>query len=216
MSKLKGFFTEKESGELDKEIANLRNKLSSLNESLEYIAFKIEQRLGVDADEFTEIKISSKNINKEKVFDNWIIDWINIPGKKNFSQVKKDYIEAINLGVLNDPDLRCSNIITDGITEDHLNALLNFVKKYTKKSHNYYDPEYRKLRLKVFLRDGEVCGKCKAIPAHGKSLTIDHIKPVSKYPELAMDIDNLQVLCWECNQSKSNKHNTSYRNEGTK
>lgn len=45
----------------------------------------------------------------------------------------------------------------------------------------------------------------------GTSLTIDHIKPVSKFPDMAMDIDNLQVLCWECNTEKSNKHYTDYR-----
>lgn len=79
------------------------------------------------------------------------------------------------------------------------------------KKFDYYSPEFRKLRLDVFLRDGEKCGKCGAIPKAGTSLTIDHIKPVSKFPELAMDIDNLQVLCWECNQGKSNKHYTDYR-----
>jgi hypothetical protein len=74
------------------------------------------------------------------------------------------------------------------------------------KKFDYYSEDFRKLRIQVFLRDGEVCAYCKAIPSPGLSLTIDHIKPVSKFPELALDIDNLQVLCWECNQKKSNKY----------
>lgn len=70
---------------------------------------------------------------------------------------------------------------------------------------DYYDEDFRKLRLQVFLRDGEICATCGAKPEPGLSLTIDHIKPVSKFPELARDISNLQVLCWDCNQSKSDK-----------
>jgi 5-methylcytosine-specific restriction endonuclease McrA len=76
---------------------------------------------------------------------------------------------------------------------------------------NYYSEDFRKLRLNVFQRDGEKCAKCGAIPKPGTSLTVDHIKPVSKYPNLAMDEDNLQILCWDCNTKKSNLHNTDYR-----
>jgi len=76
---------------------------------------------------------------------------------------------------------------------------------------DYYLKEFRKLRLQVFLRDGEICACCGARPKEGISLTVDHIKPVSKFPELSMDINNLQVLCWDCNQKKSNKHFTDYR-----
>jgi hypothetical protein len=79
------------------------------------------------------------------------------------------------------------------------------------KEADYYDEDYRRCRLEVMLRDGEVCAKCGARPSEGKSMTIDHIKPVSKHPELFLDKDNMQVLCWECNKSKSNKHSTDYR-----
>lgn len=33
---------------------------------------------------------------------------------------------------------------------------------------------------------------------------IDHIKPISKYPELHLDLNNLQVTCPDCNVRKSN------------
>ena len=80
-----------------------------------------------------------------------------------------------------------------------------FENDYFKK-FDYYSEDFRKLRLQVFLRDGEICAYCNEKPKPGVTLTIDHIKPVSKFPELALDIDNLQVLCWECNQKKSNKY----------
>jgi len=94
-------------------------------------------------------------------------------------------------------------------------SLPDLIEEYITKKEtkfDYYKPEYRKLRHEVFLRDGEICAKCGAVPRPGVSLTVDHIKPVSRYPDLVMDKDNLQILCWECNQNKSNKHSTDYRN----
>lgn len=78
-------------------------------------------------------------------------------------------------------------------------------------SVNYYSENYRKLRLEVMMEQGEVCVKCSAIPSPGVSMTIDHIKPVSKYPELFLDKSNMQVLCFKCNRKKSNHHETDYR-----
>lgn len=44
-------------------------------------------------------------------------------------------------------------------------------------------------------------------------IQVDHIKPRSKYPELSLDIDNLQILCKACNKEKLNYHSTDYRQE---
>ena len=35
---------------------------------------------------------------------------------------------------------------------------------------------------------------------------IDHIKPRKFFPELALDILNLQLLCAKCNKRKGNKY----------
>lgn len=83
-----------------------------------------------------------------------------------------------------------------------------FVKEPSRLDPNkfdYYSDEFRKLRHRVFLRDGEVCTMCGKRPKPGVILTIDHVLPISRYPSRAMDIENLQVLCLECNQKKSNK-----------
>ncbi len=53
--------------------------------------------------------------------------------------------------------------------------------------------------------------KCMLCGRRGKSLHVDHIKPRSLHPELALDIDNLQILCAECNMGKSNKHEHDFR-----
>ena len=37
-----------------------------------------------------------------------------------------------------------------------------------------------------------------------KGSHIDHIKPLSRYPDLSLDTSNLQIACGQCNISKSN------------
>ena len=115
-----------------------------------------------------------------------------------------DKMEKYKLDQITDYEHHIYPVISQsflGLLEITENFEDNFFKKF-----DYYSKEFRELRLMVFLKDGEVCAKCQAKPEPGLSLTIDHIKPVSKFPELAMDIDNLQVLCWECNQRKSDKY----------
>ena len=61
--------------------------------------------------------------------------------------------------------------------------------------------EWKKLRTEFMAESEKVCVRCGAT----EELQADHIKPKSKYPELALDKTNLQVLCWECNKKKSTK-----------
>jgi len=67
-------------------------------------------------------------------------------------------------------------------------------------------PEWLALRQEVIDRDavnGETfcvyCGK-KCL---GQERHIDHIKPKSKFPDLALIIENLQILCKACNFRKA-------------
>lgn len=49
-----------------------------------------------------------------------------------------------------------------------------------------------------------VGAECKArSPLGSEYLEIDHIQPLSKYPQLALDPQNLQLLCGPCNKKKS-------------
>lgn len=53
---------------------------------------------------------------------------------------------------------------------------------------------------------------CGAMAPH-VTLVVDHIKPRSKFPELELKEDNLQLLCNSCNMGKSNKDETDFRLE---
>ena len=76
----------------------------------------------------------------------------------------------------------------------------------------YFSREWRRLRVKVLERYECKCMMCGRSPhSHGIVIHVDHIKPKSKHPELALNFDNLQLLCEDCNLGKSNKFDTDWR-----
>lgn len=75
--------------------------------------------------------------------------------------------------------------------------------------HTY---EWTSLRVEALLKYERVCVLCGASKADGFTMNVDHIKPRKHYPELCLDIDNLQILCAECNKGKCNDYDTDWRN----
>lgn len=71
--------------------------------------------------------------------------------------------------------------------------------------------EWRRLRYEVLKRNGGRCQCCGATAAAGNTINVDHIKPRRRFPELALAIDNLQVLCGDCNAGKGNWDETDWR-----
>lgn len=71
--------------------------------------------------------------------------------------------------------------------------------------------QWRKLRMQVLKHYGAKCMCCGATPEHGAVMNVDHIKPRKTHPKLALDFDNLQVLCGECNHGKGNWDSTDFR-----
>lgn len=65
--------------------------------------------------------------------------------------------------------------------------------------------EWRQLRLKAFEKYGRICQCCGAAPGNGIVLNVDHVKSRRRFPDLALDIENLQVLCEDCNHGKANQ-----------
>ena len=71
--------------------------------------------------------------------------------------------------------------------------------------------EWRQLRMKALKLHGSRCQCCGATPSTGAVMNVDHIKPRRLYPMLALELDNLQVLCHECNHGKGNWDQTDWR-----
>ena len=95
---------------------------------------------------------------------------------------------------------------------------LGMVASYVKRSE--IDPcsegfltsfEWRATRMMALKKHGAVCQCCGASAKTGAVIHVDHIKPRQECPELALDVDNLQVLCHECNHGKGNWDQTDWR-----
>jgi hypothetical protein len=71
--------------------------------------------------------------------------------------------------------------------------------------------EWKKLRMEAIKLHGNTCQCCGAGPATGAVINVDHIKPRRYFPELALDLTNLQILCGDCNHGKGNWDSTDWR-----
>lgn len=83
-------------------------------------------------------------------------------------------------------------------------------KKKKAKDGFYWTDEWRQLRYKALITYGKKCQCCGATSGQSR-LHVDHIKPRSKFPELALRLDNLQILCEECNLGKGAWDHTDHR-----
>jgi hypothetical protein len=94
---------------------------------------------------------------------------------------------------------------------------LNFKKVDRSQIPSQSEPFYKtrawlSVRYKALVRSNRECELCRRSVLRDRvQLHVDHIKPRSKYPELELDIGNLQVLCAECNIGKSNDDETDWR-----
>jgi 5-methylcytosine-specific restriction endonuclease McrA len=74
----------------------------------------------------------------------------------------------------------------------------------------YLTREWRQIRYQALKLHG---GKCQCCGSIETRLHVDHIKPRSKHPELELRLDNLQVLCADCNLGKGASDSTDWRNK---
>ena len=77
--------------------------------------------------------------------------------------------------------------------------------------------EWATIRYKALKRYGGTCKAC-GIQAGMKSddgrpavIHVDHVKPRKKYPQLALNLSNMQPLCHLCNKGKGNWDRTDWR-----
>lgn len=58
--------------------------------------------------------------------------------------------------------------------------------------------QWKAVRQRAIDLHGPICMCCGST----EEIQVDHIKPKSEHPELALTVDNLQILCWSCNRKK--------------
>lgn len=91
--------------------------------------------------------------------------------------------------------------------KERIRIIKNSNKK-TKKNCFYLTNRWLVLKAKV--RNLYKCG-CMKCGKTNCEIHIDHIFPRSTYPELQYNFNNLQILCKECNEEKSNFNTIDYR-----
>ncbi len=62
----------------------------------------------------------------------------------------------------------------------------------------YSSPEWQTLRASVIREEGKYCDDCGIRINRDQDITVDHVLPRNKHPELALRRDNLRVLCRSC------------------
>lgn len=96
------------------------------------------------------------------------------------------------------------------VTPEGMNG--EFSRIYKERTARYGDSFYnstkwQRLRFDTLRRYGGQCTLCGST----RSPHVDHIKPRSLRPDLALDPSNLQILCAECNLGKGNRDSTDFR-----
>ena len=64
----------------------------------------------------------------------------------------------------------------------------------------YHSPAWRKVRLAALRRDGYLCQHCLRQGRATPATEVHHVKELEDYPELALDVNNLLSLCWDCHE----------------
>lgn len=70
---------------------------------------------------------------------------------------------------------------------------------------------WKRLRYKALKLHGNNCQCCGASPDTGAVLNVDHILPRRLFPNHALQLENLQVLCSDCNEGKGNWDMTNFK-----
>jgi 5-methylcytosine-specific restriction endonuclease McrA len=140
--------------------------------------------------------------------------------------IAMDKVKNFNLGVDLGKKIKASDIYSGTHVKSKVSAYSIPKKKaqYKSKKNVSYSKttdvasvdflqtyEWRKLRLEALIKYGAVCQCCGASPKTGAVMNVDHIKPRKLFPALALDLNNLQVLCHECNHGKGNWNQTDWR-----
>ena len=101
--------------------------------------------------------------------------------------------------------------IQRGIGIEYRKEIKALKRAHGKEFDFYQTWAWKSVRYQALKKYGAKCMLCGATPADGAKICVDHIKPRSQYPELALDINNLQILCDECNVGKGAWDKTDWR-----
>lgn len=103
-------------------------------------------------------------------------------------------------------ELRVKNSRTPGIKK--IKSKVKRRVKYLEKLKNgsskifYESKEWNNLCSDFLRYNKNVCCKCGETKNHNRNLIVEHIKPRNKFPELSLEISNLEIYCKKCLEEK--------------
>jgi 5-methylcytosine-specific restriction endonuclease McrA len=106
-----------------------------------------------------------------------------------------------------------AELIAHAAAEEQMRAARTKRLRERKAKDFYSSFAWRKVRYQ-FLRQQPRplrCSACNRSAADGITLCVDHVKSVKLYPQLRLDIANLQVLCRACNTGKGSEFTDDWR-----
>jgi hypothetical protein len=77
----------------------------------------------------------------------------------------------------------------------------------------YASWEWKRLRYDFIKGKQRRCQCCGRTPADGIAIHVDHVKPIRHHWSLRFSVNNLQILCEDCNMGKGSRDETDWRGE---
>ena len=76
----------------------------------------------------------------------------------------------------------------------------------------YKQMAWRRLRVVALQRDNCLCQNCLRNKKITIATEVHHKKPIKNYPELSLELSNLESLCWQCHEeTKRRREEISYK-----
>lgn len=83
-------------------------------------------------------------------------------------------------------------------------------KKDSLKKRGFYQSRvWRRVRLLALQRDHYLCQACLRKKRFTTATEVHHIKPLEEYPELGLELSNLESLCWDCHEATKRRPSAS-------
>lgn len=133
---------------------------------------------------------------------------LEITGQKSYSGHPRNFIRD-NLEKL-EASVKTYPVVKQKRSKKRL--LVKFSNKANVASADFLNTyEWRVVRMQALKKYGPVCMCCGDSPKNGAVMNVDHIKPRKLFPDLALELSNLQILCSPCNHGKGNWDQTDWR-----
>jgi 5-methylcytosine-specific restriction endonuclease McrA len=71
----------------------------------------------------------------------------------------------------------------------------------------YNTKQWNEIRERKRRAEHYECERCRAKGKHSRGMVVHHKKYLRKYPELALNFDNLELLCDDCHYDEHHKAN---------